>query len=74
MADQPKWTDPQRQVALATSLPEGRQDTCPFCGLMVIFEDAALTVHHQAPPCERFEAMVKEAGSTHRVETRIYLK
>jgi hypothetical protein len=54
-------------------LPRGRRAACPFCGLLVIFEDAARTVHHEAPICERFAAMAEEAGGE-RSETKYAMK
>jgi len=35
---------------------------CPFCGLIVIKDDAALEVLHEEPVCARFTAMATVAG------------
>lgn len=35
---------------------------CPFCGLMLIKDDEALTIAHEAPECAKFEELAKKGN------------
>lgn len=35
---------------------------CPLCGLSVILEDTACTIHHEKPICAGFIKKMKEFG------------
>lgn len=49
---------------LRDGFPVGRRTRCPFCGLIVIFDDDEATVHHEASECDRFSKLVERAGLT----------
>lgn len=40
-------------------LPEGVGRDCPWCGLLMICDDAKRTIHHPAPMCEGFTEAIK---------------
>ncbi len=40
---------------------KGRVTTCRSCLRMVIFDDANMTIHHEAPICQEFEETMSRA-------------
>jgi hypothetical protein len=47
---------------------------CPGCGRSVICDDAARTVYHEDPQCDRFAAKMLEIGLTPcRVEPTMFV-
>lgn len=57
-----------------TNEPGIRRLPCPFCGLAVVCDDGARTVHHETAPCASFAAKVREFGlQTVRAEPTLWI-
>lgn len=50
------------EMAAALKTNAIREYICPFCGLIIIGDDDAMTFSHQLPVCSSWEATTKEFG------------
>lgn len=48
---------PKREVV-------ARKCQCPYCGAVILCEDAARTIHHEDPVCSEFLDLVRETGGS----------
>lgn len=47
---------------MSDELPPGEVGECPFCGEMLILDDAAKMTHHASPVCVAFRLVVASGG------------
>jgi hypothetical protein len=48
---------PKREVV-------ARKGQCPYCGAVILCEDAVRTIHHEDPLCSEFLDLVRETGGS----------
>jgi predicted RNA-binding Zn-ribbon protein involved in translation (DUF1610 family) len=52
------------KTILTEQIPEGTKGNCPNCGNTLIVNKEKLSIHHEMPTCEWYEAICEQFGAT----------